>query len=597
MEERKNRASGFPGGSGGLPGGVLLAASALLVPLAMWLGFSDGVEFPKQVVFRCLAAVMALAVAANPALRARLLTHPLAVPLACLSLLALVSTALSGSPSVAWAGEEGSWRGSSTLMAVWLGALSASALAQGRLVLKWISAVLVAAALVLVYAFVQAFGADPVPWDPGKRITYWVMATLGNPVHLGNFLACSFFLTFAVMPFRSVPAWLFRFLLLAGVLMTLSRSALLALLAGGAVWFAFRRRNSARGTVLLAATPVVVLPFLAQAERIFSLTRLTGARPQIWEAAGRMIADRPLTGVGPDIFYSLFPLFSGYGFYAAEPPAVFGDSVFLRLPGSAHSEIFDTASMLGLPALGIYFWALAVVVRSGRGSILLPALAALWVGNQVNPSSVATSSLFWTLAAVIVRPQFRGVRTGKRGHLVFSVAVAAALFVAVIPALNLSLAQAYRRESGRLLFMGDRQGALALQGRWWKTAARAHPRQAAQDAALLSSGSPEEIIRAREMLGHAVESNPLSVFYLSALAELDFDEGRRLRNPGLLKSSEAGFRRALALAPAALSLHDDLARVLDAQGRRGEAEAERKTRREADPKGLFAPRPGGKPGK
>jgi len=564
--------------------GLVLAAFALLVPLTMWLGFADGVEFPKHIVVSGFALLLALAVFMRAESRMALLAHPLAVPLTLLSLLALASTVLSRAPSVAWAGEDGSWKGSSTLISVWLGALCAGSLAHRALVRRWAVAVLVSAGLALAYGLFQAVGLDPVPWDPGRRIAYWVMATLGNPVHLGNYLVAAFFISLIYLSIRSVPAWIFRGLILVGILATLSRSALLSLLAGLIVWFSMRRPSAPRAGILaMASAPLAALPFLDQLGRLFSLTRLTGARPQIWEGAARMTAHHPLLGVGPDLFYSVFPAFAGYGFYSAEPPAVFGDTVFLRLPASAHSELLDTVSMLGLPALGLYIWALAVIARRCRNSPLLPAMAALWIGLQLNPSSMATSALFWTMAAVASRSATASGNPVRRG-IIFSGITVAVILATLMPSIHLAEAQAYRRESGRLLFIGDRAGSLALQERWGKKAAHIHPRQAFDDAALLSS----EPVRARGLLALAMSRNSSNLFYVSASAELDFNEGRRLHNRIMLADSEAGFRRALKLAPSALSIHDDLARVLDAQGRKKEAEAERQLRKIGDPRGLFS---------
>lgn len=573
-------------------GGIALSAFALLVPLTMWLGFADGVEFPKHLTLRLLALVLALAVIFRPESRPVLAAHPLAVPLTLLSLFALASTVFCGAPFVAWSGEEGSWKGSSALASVWLGALFAGTLAQGRMARKWAVAVLVSAGLVLIYGFIQVMGVDPVPWDPGKRTTYWIMATLGNPVHLGNFLVCAFLLSLSFMPARSVPARIFRGLVLAGILATLSRSALLSLLVGMAVWLAMRRNTGLRsGGAAMVMPAVAVLPFLGSLERLFSLTRLAGARPQMWEGASRISAHHPLLGAGPDLFYSVFPAFAGYGFYSAEPPSVIGETVFLRFPASAHSELLDTASMLGLPALGFYIWALVVVVRKCRNSPFLPALAALWIGHQINPSSIATSALFWTMAVVACRPSPSPAVRG-RGGVLFPGILSVVLLASLVSAMRVAEAQAYRRESGRLLFIGDQAGAMALQDRWGRAAARAHPRQALDDASILSripgDGSAD---RARAMLELARARNPLNLFYLSASAELDYTEGRRLRDRKLLEASGEGFRRALALTPSVISLHDDLARVLDAQGRKREAEAERSLRRGFDPLGLFAPRP------
>jgi len=589
MKEREIGVWGVPEWLVDRLGGVALSALAILVPLVMWLGFADGVEFPKHVVFRGLALVLALAVLLQAEGRIALAKHPLLIPLVLLSLFALTSTVMSGAPIVAWSGEDGSWKGSSTLVSVWLGALCAGALARGRLAQKWSAAILVSAVLILVYEMVQALGMDPVTWDPGRRISYWLMASLGNPVHLGNFLVCAFFISLAVFPGRSVMAWLFRGLILAGILATLSRSAVLSLLVGLFVWFIMRRKESrGKGIIMMAAAPAIIIPLLDQIERLFSLTRLIGARPQIWEAALRMSSHYPLKGAGPDLFYSLFPSFAGYSFFSAEPPVVVAESVFLRLPASAHSELFDTMSMLGLPALGLYIWALVVIVNKCRQSQFLPALVALWVGLQVNPSSVANSALFWTMAAIASRSNSLPGKKSARRDAIIAGFMGAVILASMFPVMRLATAQSYRRESGRLLFVGDRAGAIDLQSHWGKYAGRIHPRQAFDDASVLSSDSSADgSARARSMLGYAQAGNPMNMFYVSAAAELDFNQGRKWNDRQLLLNSEAGFRRTMIMAPTVLSLHDDLARVLDLLGRKREADAERNIRKAGDVSGVF----------
>jgi len=582
----------------------------MLVPLVMWLGFAECVELPKTLVLTGTALAAFLAVLAHPARRAALYSHPLAAPLLLLSASAIASALLSVSPRVAWAGEDGSWKGAAALSTVWLGALAAGALAGPGSARKWCASVVAASVLLLAYAFLQAGGFDPVPWDPAVKGYYWVMATLGNPVHLGNILAAAFALTFALWRTSSVPAWVLRALLLAGVLMTKSRSAIVAL-AGGALVYLAQRRVRSPGVLLMAAAPAAVPPLLDSLSRLFELTRLAGARPFLWEGALRLLASHPLLGVGPDMFYSWFPSVAPYGFFSAEPPVISGDNISVRLPASAHAELVNIAVSQGIVGLVAYGWAVWAVVRTGARSPLLPALAVLLLAHQANPPSVATSFLFWALAAHSTRfpgsggplapasrLERRSLRAEAAGWILGTVG-AAVLAASLWTSLMQGVAQAHRREVKRLFFFGRAAEVPSHMERWAGWAARRHPRQAYDDAMVLKTlgeigRKPALGMQAVAFMAGAVAANPRNVFFVSGEAELELALGKSGKEAGRMARAESLFHSALALAPSTYSLHDDLARVYDAMGKRGEASTERALRKKLDTAGLFAPKPGKK---
>lgn len=596
-------------------GEVVAAGLVILVPLVMWLGFADNVGVPKVLVLQALILALAASVMADPGRRARAASSPLAIPASLLAASALASCLLSGAAASSWQGEPGSWMGASRTGSLALACLLVAAGLTPRGVRKAVAGTLVAAAALLVYAFIQAMGLDPFPWNPALKSGYWLFATLGNPVHLGGFLACALWLTFAGggaspgRPSTRLLLWTFRALLVAGVAATQARSALLAV-AGGGVVVLLQGRGGALGRlrrlvpVLVLASAAVALAALA-GDRIGSLTRVTGARPHIWEAAGRLLADRPWFGIGPDMLYSRFLSAARYGYFTAEPPGVSGDTIFPRLPASAHNEPVNLAAAQGVVGAGLYAWLLLVVLRAGGRSPLLPGLASCWLVHLANPASPATAALFWVLAGAVTvggasplpGPGAREAGTGTpraaRGLVLVFLAVSF-LTVSLVTVLRMSVTQAHLREAGRLAHFGRWPELRAHLDRWSARAAGTGPRAAFEDAVLyrrLASAGEDAAANSRravELLSAARVADPYNIFHLSALADLALAEGKRNRDAGLLRRAEGLLREALRRGPAALSLYDDLADVLDAQGRGGEAVRMREERRRRDPEGLFA---------
>ncbi len=606
---------------------VALVATSALIPGVMWLGFADNVSVPKTLVLNSLVLVMAILILVRDDLRVRLAASALTIPLVVLAGSAALSCGLSGAPVVSWAGEGGSWMGASQTGSFALAALVAVVLMSGVSVRKVMTGVLVSASLLLAYALVQRLQLDPFPWNPALKSGYWLFASLGNPVHLGNFLACAFWVSFAVFPRGGVPVWLFRAALVAGVAATQERSALLALAVALVVataqafvpvvrerewrWRSFlssrglRRCGLAALVCVVVATGVTLLPGPGSErhDRIGSLVRLTGARPEIWKAAGRLLIADPWFGIGPDMFHSRFLSVAAYEYFVAEPPSIAGDSVHLRLPASAHNEPVSFAVAQGLVGFGVYVWVLLVAFRAGRMSPLLPALTSCWVVHLANPASTATASLFWVLlAAVSVE---RGIARAGRGSGAYGggwvAGGCAVLFLisSLVTSLRTCVVQAHRREVSRLAFFGQELDLRYHLDRWSAYAARMHPQQAHEDASLLrtrwtastaasaaSSGAVAE--RALALWMQARRANPYSVFYLSAQSDFEVALGRRHADVEAMKRGEVLIREALVIAPAALSLHDDLAEALTAQGRIGAADRCRSLRDRLDPEGLFA---------
>jgi len=596
-------------GPGGRLARLALLGWVVLVPLAMWTGFADTVETPKRLILGSLSCLLAGMAAFVPGIRARLLGAPLAGPLTAMGFAAALSAWASVAPGLSWAGEEGSWAGAASLVAVWGGVLAGSCRVEPGRHREILVAFLVAAGCAAAYTVIQAAGLDPIEWNPGLRGRYWLFGTLGNPVHLANLLACAFWATFA---FRSgTGTWILRAFLLAAALATRQRSVWLALAGGAAaLWWIRRGTGRERGGVRLRAEAVLAAFAAASATaaasapgllRLFDVLR-PGSRLEIWRAVLKLTRSHPLLGAGPDLLHTHFPAVAGYGFFVADPPSIAGTNVLLRLPAAAHNEPLGMAAAGGVVLLGLYAWALVTAVRAGSRSPLLPAAASLWFVHLVNPASAATGSLFWLLVALSAsrpgsRPaaEPRGASSGVRGAIppVAAAIGAAAVLFACLASLECVIGQAHRREAGRLAFAGDREGLARHLRRWDAWAARGGPGLALADAALWRArweADPkdrEALDRALSLLRAARLADPAALFPVCALADLERVRGQLGRDPGALRRAEDLLRAAIGMAPAVASLHGDLAEVLDLEGRRREAAAERAEQSRRDPAGVF----------
>lgn len=151
-------------------------------------------------------------------------------------------------------------------------------------------------------------------------------ATFGHPNVLGGYLAANLVLLLAIAAhaWRRFPLAALVFLPalclgVAGIVVTLSRGAVLGLAAGllalVALSIARRQMTAALTLPLLGALVLaVVIPATPESQREMLQTRLeqtiapagmTAGRPQIYALAQETIADHPLTGVGPLAFGSI----------------------------------------------------------------------------------------------------------------------------------------------------------------------------------------------------------------------------------------------------------------------------------------------------
>lgn len=172
--------------------------------------------------------------------------------------------------------------------------------------------------------------------------------------------------------------WVFNYaaLLLAGIAVTRSRGAALALIAVAAAWGLARLKPRARwlaaGIVVIAIAAAAFSPALLQSLK--TQWRLD-VRPAIWLGTARAIADAPLVGHGPGSFVRAYP--------AYRPPEYFDRPKAAPITDHAHNEFLETAAETGLLGLAMFLLVIGIGARAAWVAIARaedPALRALATG-------------------------------------------------------------------------------------------------------------------------------------------------------------------------------------------------------------------------
>lgn len=295
--------------------------------------------------------------------------------------------------------------------------------------------------VVLAYEFVQFAGLDPFSWavDSSTR----PFSTVGNATSLAEYLTVVAVGAAALAIFQGgLPAQARVFLLvysglaLVGTVMTQTRSAVLGLVAGGALlvaltWAAHPDRRArvislvgAAGAsvalgVVLVVTPLgarllstVEVPAATESDAGLRLEGSADTRVALYRIAFAMVRDRPALGHGPDNFLASLPRYRS----DSEPYEVQDN------PGtSAHSwvaQVAVTSGAVGLTAfLTIAAVALGLTFRRGFRPEAWAALAMLGAflgAGLTTVNAVSTDWLFWAAAGVVaaVTSQQRAPLTG-----------------------------------------------------------------------------------------------------------------------------------------------------------------------------------------
>jgi O-Antigen ligase len=274
-----------------------------------------------------------------------------------------------------------------------LGVVGAAGLVHawaGRALLLAVSFGLAGTALITLGQSLIGFGE----WAPfgissaGPRF-YVATGTFPHWTSNGTALAMGCFALLAPRRVRrsvQVVLWLLAALCLAGCVLSQSRAALLALLAGGGTWVALQFRTRLRlrhlglALVLLVMTAAgLYLMHRISPGRVESLFRRDDIRLPLWRVSGYLIAERPWLGLGgPQGWKEVFP--AAWSAVIGQPPH--------WLAVHAHHLFLGLASFYGIPATLAYAtWLGSLIARAWRsagsaGQVSVAILAAYLVGGQ-----------------------------------------------------------------------------------------------------------------------------------------------------------------------------------------------------------------------
>lgn len=408
---------------------------AIAVPVAVPLIVSpwgEGYNQVKAITMGVLAAVTLLlwgAARFGQGRRAWTLTAP-EIPLWLFLAAALLSTAVSSDPRLSFLGaprrHEGLFVYGAYAALFFAGVHLFGSLRGMRTLMRAASA---GASAAIIYGLAQVVLPPLFPGEAFIRSWYGglgvprLFSTLGSPIVFGGYLAVMLPLLLALAitaPGRIRHACLGAACLgLAAAVLTLTRAAWLAILAGTAIFWpllgrpVLRRSRLAAAAYAAAALAAVIIALSVVAspaaigERVVSSVDVSsgslGTRLYMWSKTVEMIQARPLLGWGLETLGTVFPY---------DRPAL------VRLFGMApviidraHNDVLQVAVSVGIPGAAAYlaFWLLVIgaaarVVRGaeGEGRVLaagcLAAVAAFLIQLQFSFSSVALSPMVWLLA-------------------------------------------------------------------------------------------------------------------------------------------------------------------------------------------------------
>lgn len=354
------------------------------------------------VVVLVIAAVAGAAVRAIGAAEFRIARTPFVLLLAAFSVIAAATLIWTVDTADSLIGQYGRYLGVIPYLAyVTIGALALHLFGELRHMLLLLRAVLVAGLVAGIYTVVQWIGLDPWEWVIAEGRP--VFGTLGN----SNFASAVLAMTVPVAAWQGlrrrdpvgwqVAGWLALVVCSAGVAAARGAQGMAVIVVGAAFFgLAWLADKSGRVDRVAFSSPWRLLG-LAAAMLVVGLGLLVLVRPiassvldggfdhrlLFYEAAARMIADRPFLGAGMDTFGTIFTRFQ-----PAEHAIRFGFTT-IDEPHSVPLGMFVSGGFI----LGLAYLALVAYVgwrlleglsrTKGEDRQALAAIGAVWLGYQV----------------------------------------------------------------------------------------------------------------------------------------------------------------------------------------------------------------------
>jgi hypothetical protein len=348
--------------------GAVLACAAVVL-----LSFADGGFFPNA----WRAGALALACAAGLALLAWEPRRPTRAE--ALVVGGLAALALWAALSAAWSIDPDASLLDSQRTLVYVAAAAAALLVRGALVAGTLAGVVA----VCVYALAERLArGEPEPPDPLQGTL--LLEPLGYANGLGALAALGVALAVGLLGRRLVLLTAVLAPLVVTLILTGSRGALFAALAGAAVAAVLGRGSvrAARVVVAVAAAALALVLVLPAGSLADDLAPHVGSRAWYWHVAWGEAAEAPVVGRGAGTFALS---------WAAEQPVA-------QSARDAHSLYLETLAELGLVGLALLALALAPPLVAALRRPVAPAAAGAYAAFCLH----AGLEWDWELPAVTV---------------------------------------------------------------------------------------------------------------------------------------------------------------------------------------------------
>lgn len=399
----------------------ILWTHILLTPLLFTQATIEHFEFVKFLfLITTILALLAIGVLALPNLQWDDIRTELRNPITLAGGVFVASAMLSTIASADWRtslyGHYENYSGFVTILAYWLLLIAARTLIRTpRHIQQSLLAVVVAAVLVTAYGLVQAAGLDPLVWANPSKIGEYVrpFSSFGHANFLAAWLVLA--LPMVIVAATSRTRWVIAILALSMallLLLTMSRGAWLGIAGAASVALILRWRKGTRvrkrvlqSAAVIAVGVLAITAFAGESIRSTMGGRIHGfldgaGRTDIWSAALKMFAERPVLGTGPDTFHHHFGKHGGAAFWVHS---------WGYTPTRAHNEflhVLATQGVFGLLALlgmiGAIIWTLRRAWRLQPDQrALIVAIAAALGGFAISETFSFTVIACGSLTAVL----------------------------------------------------------------------------------------------------------------------------------------------------------------------------------------------------
>ncbi|HEY7392875.1 MAG TPA: O-antigen ligase family protein [Bryobacteraceae bacterium] len=421
---------------------LLQAALLALVMLILAPGYFFYFDITPKTVL--LFAGVGLILLVDGVRRNRLRYRPPAIfsALVLLQVVSLaISTIVSKRPGLSLFGSN--WRSFGTVpqtaivLFAWLAARTCAGRPERiRTILRGVT---LAGILSAAYGILQYAGWDPLLPPAGYHVGegIWTIvrppSTLGYASYFATWLLFAAFLALAQYSMENTRVWRCiaacgTGLTTAAMLVTGTRAAILALVAGAIAWASLKglqvtRRKAALAGLAAAMAAVFFFspPGLQLRSRVrwFVEDPWGGARPDLWRDSLRMASHKPAAGYGPETFTAEFPRFESVALARSYPD--FSHE-------SPHNIFVDSLVSQGIPGL------LILIALCGTGLLiawrlkLAPFAAALTAGivsQQFTSFTIPTALIFWTTLALLAAQNAQATSGSPRFPFATAEAIAA----------------------------------------------------------------------------------------------------------------------------------------------------------------------------